>query len=638
MWPNGSASLALTAVACALLIACSGGDSRPAPTPVPVTGTPTVAGTATATAETTPSATATPSPTPIPTSTPTATAVPAPTTPTPTPWQPTPWQPTFREVPTDEVFVTRTYAPGEDFSDQVGLFFLDTETGEVEMWSLLAAEGAEQEYREVDIRASWTNRYVYAPSVPALHDRETGVTVTWSADEFDLIAQEEGGFDHDAIRRFSRLFGPFGWGSGDDETLVATVREGAERDAGVSFAVLDTELKIAASFSVPGLAWRHRDRLHLWASPDGGHVLINPHGGIQPHGGRTLYIVDLTDASHTAINVPPSSPDSSEFPRVHLHDGGFAVTGDCRITRYDWLGMELSSAEVAQGGCHFPMLSPNGEFLAMGAILVRVAWPASSAFMGMVVYDAATGEALFHARGVARPPSMLSTTPWLPDSSGLFVMVAEPPRLRLLGVDGEWLSLSPGLSGTAGVVPAPDDPAISAANLTTVVDAEGTLLAGSARPDDATNLSFLRPWSPWGANSREMRFGLPDHWWAAADGWSPILSPPVVERPPFPTRNTLEVHATGAACPRLVEDYRRPQPGDKSGPRLARSDSDPCLETGALVELTASEAEWGEINVLAWEWCQEVSDTGCLWAFVRTADGAKGWVQIDYLRWVAAER
>ncbi len=535
-------------------------------------------------------------------------------------------------MPTSEVFVTRTYAPGEDFSDQVGLFFLDTETGEVEMWSLPAAEGAEQEYREVDIRASWTNRYVYAPAVPALHDRETGVTVTWSADYFDFV------WDRDTWSR-GRLSGSFnllGWGVGEEERLVVAAHRRSE------FIVLNTELEAISSFWVPGLEWQRgallwRD-VRFWFSPDREQMV-----GLFKY---NMYRISVGAADIGVVKIPQPNPPSGGFFRVQVYDEGFAIIQECRVTRYNWDAEVLSDVEMEGNLCDtFEFaLSPDGTRIAWFHALASdwvYEWFSSLVVhgaMAMTLHDAVTGAILFRARGVGVALSMTATSPWLPDSSGLFVMVAEPPRLRLLGVDGEWLSVSPGLSGTAGVVPAPDDPAIFAANLTTVVDAEGSLLAGSTRPDDAANLSVLRPWSPWGADSREMRFGLPDHWWAAADGWSPILSPPVVERPPFPTRNTLEVHATGGVCPRLVEDYRRPQPGDKSGPRLARSDSDRCLETGSLVELTASEAEWGEINVLAWEWCQNSTDTGCLWAFVRAANGTEGWVQIDYLRWVAAER
>ena len=639
MWSNGSTRLALTAVACALLIACSGGDSPPAPTPVPVSETPTAAGAATATAEPTPVATAaTPSPTGTATSaptatvavTPTATAAVTPTTTTASAPAPSHWQPTFREVPTEEVFVTRTYAPGEDFSDQVGLFFLDTETGEVEMWSLPAVEGTEQEYRELDIRASWTNRYVYAPAVPALHDRQTGVTVTWSAYDFDFVRDR----DVWPRDRYSDSFSLLGWGTGEAERLVVAAHARNE------FIVLNTELEAVSSFRISGLSWARSnwlwDDFWFWFSPDRGRIFV-----IAKY---AMYRIDVRTTDIEVIRVPQPDPPVSGFFRVQSSDEGFAIIEECRVIRYSWSTEILSDVQLEGDLCDtFALsLSPDGTRVAMFSALAQswvYEWFSPLVVPGamtMTLHDAVTGEILFRARGVGEALSMTTTSPWLPDSSGLFVMVAEPPRLRLLGVDGEWLPLSPGLSGAAGLVPAPHESAIFAANLTTVVDAEGALLSGSARPDGATNLSFLRPWSPWGANSSEMRFGLPDHWWAAADGWSPVMGSPVIERPPFPALTTLEVHATGATCPRLVEDYRRPQPGDKSGPRLMMSDRDRCLEPGSLVELTASEAAWGAIHVLAWK-CQEPADAGCLWAFVRTADGTEGWAQIDYLRWVVAE-
>ena len=77
------------------------------------------------------------------------------------------WQPAFREIATDEVFRTRTYAPGEDFSDQERLFFLDVDSGEIELWALPGVTEGEEAASGWRKRDSGDAARVTGSTVPA---------------------------------------------------------------------------------------------------------------------------------------------------------------------------------------------------------------------------------------------------------------------------------------------------------------------------------------------------------------------------------------------------------------------------------------------------------------------------------------
>ena len=133
------ATLALVAL---LALACAS-DAVPAPTP---TITPP------ATATVVPTETAGPSPTPTVTPTAVATAVsdPSPTpTPVPTPTatpEPPPATPAPLAEPAPDAFEHRTFEPGEEIGWTHGIFFMDTETGRIEGYRVVADIGWYGEY------------------------------------------------------------------------------------------------------------------------------------------------------------------------------------------------------------------------------------------------------------------------------------------------------------------------------------------------------------------------------------------------------------------------------------------------------------------------------------------------------------
>ena len=126
----------------------------------------------------------------------------------------------------------------------------------------------------------------------------------------------------------------------------------------------------------------------------------------------------------------------------------------------------------------------------------------------------------------------------------------------------------------------------------------------------------------WGDSHRERWFQYPVYTGGGAENW--LLLPPKIEYPPFSEEIAFRVARTGS-CLRLREE-----PGEDSrvlaclpdGERLLFAERDAEVERDQYGDLLSPHPSisimWGP-------------PTAWAWVYVRTADGAEGWVSHDYL-------
>ena len=433
---------------------------------------------------------------------------------------------------------------------------------------------------------------------------------------------------------------------------------------GSQYAVVNPTMEAVAWFELDAPAG---SGAQWWADPNGDYLLLRANHGV--------YSISLGEGIWKKIEFPLVG-------NVHVQilsgGEGFILSfshwdwSSCRIAAYSWAGRGLSSVLVP---CiHLEVehsrvdISPNGEFVAtLTRVLPEVHagrmagtgdYNYYSNLMVTSLFDAATGEELLRAKGVApfRRWRDIHHSSWLADSSGL--VVNTPDSTRVLGVDGSWSSLFPiGL-----MLPAPDDPTrfdrpshvgtfvhddcfrvLEESKsqrgwcflpTATVVGSDGQVIAalrGTLQPGWAEAGAFTCcNRTSWGLSGSELRLHLDES--GAWRGFERPLLSPQVELPPFEDRLLLQVSTSGRCL------HLREAPSTESA-------SLNCLPAGSLVEV-APPPDYREDQDHSW-WFHGFSversysgcatdDEGhhdCYWIHVRTDGGLEGWMLSDFLRW-----
>ncbi len=544
-----------------------------------------------------------------------------------------------------------TYAPGEEIEgvrpDPTGtgppdgaVFFMNTETGEIEGWYVAAGDfdssfcGVRGNDRFVTCSSgSGERRAAY------LVDRESGEVYQWNPDEIRLLAT---------------------WPNRVLFEELETGEIGAEPTG--RFTLVDDALGTVSSFELPpqrseGQFFGGRAP-HL--SPDGERLAI--------HVDRTVHLIDLTAGSSRAIAEAPEVHQNQRLDSVSLRStqgtdeiiviarysspaekpGTLGpppgVVPRALLRRYSWDGELLSEYSVDGKSVH---LSPDGKLIAwenslhwdsvpVGGIGSALDWPT------IVVADAASGEPRFRVRGgafcygdVFFADEALGRR-WLADSSAVFfatragfhVVSIEDSSLRPIPIGGADLFYQ-------FIEPSPDNPDLLAVGRNEFVrEGEGGYLLGRLELVDAAGSkrreALLAPSAgglghlgPWGSSGREARFSIPhpDHHGGSLCGVG-VTPPPKIEFPPFDDDIHLKVAADGG-CLNL-----RDLP-------LTTANVITCLpdETSMTVtEVSLTEVPSYFSSLEPFVISVSYSD-GNRWAHVQTDTGQEGWVSAEFLDW-----
>ena len=505
-----AATLALVAL---LALACGGADA-PAPTP---TITPT------ATASPTPTVTPTVAATPIATPTAALTAVPAPT-PTPTP------EPTPTAVPTPaplaelieiapDAFEHRTFEPGEEIDWTHGIFFMDTETGRIEGYRVVADIGYD-DYPWGNYHTTDDNNWISGTDGHTLWLLDRSNHRTWKLAE---------GLRTVSMSRNRMLLSDRG-PSGLYWVLEYPALDQREESGGDAvFSIKEQEYQTNTAFFSP-----REDVL----------VLLND---------RIVYLVELN--SMDTIVLFDGKTDATHTYGVELDllgMQGFLVSlyGKSELERhaFDWSGKE------SPWNHHWASLSPDGRY-ALRMEEAREMWSLGGTCLAwplIGIEDVATGLPLFRVRSAE---SWFHQ--WLADGSGIvakvggdsgelfgFAIVRIRPQPRVvplpLPLEERWtMQVAPSIADAgryflyAG---------LQSIHLYDATDGRWSLPVVS----ENASVRFVLPF--WGVDHREARFTFGPLFWRAEGCHSLITIPPKLSSPLTTTRSPSASRARRAAC------------------------------------------------------------------------------------------
>ncbi len=607
--PLALAALVLALAALALaLVACTGGEP-PAPTP---TAASTPAPTAVATPEATPRVTATAEATataePTPTATPEAASTPAPTAEAPpTPEATAAATPEVRSgldlVEATPRFRHRTFEDGEVIDWEHGIFVLDAETGRTEGYAVAGLEGEEHGY---DVhRGGWIT---------------TRLSRGWGEDGWILLLNRETG------RQWR-------WLDTEALTLLATSEEHLLFDARAStgrFVIANSSMERTARFSVAD----GDDRPWALFSPDGRNIVLKA--------ANKVYLVPVaTGYRQVLFDPPPRHGERDDLPLKGVYvesrqrpplgyawipyEGGVGVVvtavyeGSGPALRekhyFSWDGEELP-APACPG-----TLSPDGRYAAVasgapyyvkyvGYLDLESPWPS------VTVTDAETCAPIFRVRSAYTDRRTWSAE-WLPTSGGFVVGVYGGYAIAQVGASPSLLPL-PAVWPLPGPIPAPTG--------------GGRYFGYGSRVYDAAEGRWRGPpeWDGgpfwWGASHRELWFHSWIYWGEGGISW--LLRPPKIEYPPFNDEIAFRVARTGS-CLRLREE-----PGEEGRVLDCLPDGERLLfaDSGVEVEQDRSGGPASPHSSIALEHYDPPASTPLrVWVYVRTEDGAEGWVSHGYL-------
>ena len=585
--PLALAALVLT------LAACTGGEPPPTPTAV---ATPEATPRATATAEataiatpevaSTPTATATPeaSPTPEATATPEASPTPEATA-TPTPRRGLEWI-----EPAPGVFEHRTFGDGEAIDWTHGIFVLDVETGLTEGYMVAGLESNDHWYNGHRLDG-WiaTEDGSWQAEWRLLLHRETGRSWRWPLPALSLMA------------------------ASDEHLLFEELDDGKSTG---SFILADSGLDEVARFSVDA-----RDiHAHALFSPDGLAVALVVADTVytvpvesgrpsvlftaEPYDGEVEIWLQQCDTvglrcDAAGLRVPVFYRNGGETERTEEH-------------YFRWDGGALRLHTACPG-----TWSPDGRYVAVahgapyyakyrGYLDLESPWPS------ITIADAETCAPIFRVRSAYWGQNVGWTAGWLSTSDGFVVGARGGYMVAQVGAAQSLLPLP---SNYPGPMPAPTG--------------EGRYFGYGSRVYDAAEDRWRGPsdveWGPfwWGDSHSERWFSI-GYWGEGRVRW--LLLPPKIEYPPFAEETAFRVTGTGS-CLRLREE-----PDAESHVLDCLPDGERLLfaDSGVEVEQNWSGGPASPHSSIALEHYDPPASSR-VWVYVRTEDGAEGWVSHDYL-------
>ncbi len=530
---------------------------------------------------------------------------------------PSPGEITLPIEPAPGAIAKVTFAPGEEIEGirpgPIGVrppdgavFFMDTETGEIEGWHVADGDfdwsfcGVRDNARFVICESGiGENRTEY------LFDRESGEIYQWNPDEIGILAT---------------------WPSG----LVFEEANPSGAEPTRHFTITDLALRTRSTFDLPGTADRNfPDSVFLTRN-----AVLPDESGLALLVDRRLYLVDIDSGSAqlisdipetfilTSIQVRPGTEGFSvTLSRVpQKNDGAEAIQGPL-VRRYSREGQLIS--EGSSGGTN-GLFSPDGRLVVLQGSLHEepvldpgdgIAWPF------VLVADADTGEPRFRVKGAALcygdsgPNGLRTGRRWLADSSG--ILVATKSGFRIVEVAEAALRPAP-LSGVGEFFsffePSPDDSDLFAvgsleSGALVLVDSQGNSLLEVVLAPSAGGLSDS---SVWGSSGNEVQFSTPHFGHHGAGGCGLGVTPPLkIEFPPFDDDIHLKVAADGD-CLNL-----RDLPATTATVIT-------CLPDGTSLTVTEVESDSYMITV---------SLFGGAFTHVRTDAGQEGWVSSEFLDW-----
>ena len=566
------AALALAALLAALA-ACSGGAAPPeASTPIEATSAPAPP-TATATTEAT--------------STPEATSA--------LEASPTPDARSGLELiePAPGAFERRTFEDGEAIDWAHGVFVLDAETGRIEGYAV-AGETGEHDYGVHP--GGWITTYLSRGRGEAywvlLLNTETGQSWRW--------------LDTEALRLLAM----------SEQRLLFETRAPAGR-----FVVANRRMEEAARLTV---AAARDDYPRALFSPDGRSLVLEAANKVYLASAATGIGQVLFDPpprhGHGNLSLSGVHVDSRRRPPLAYAWIGYEGGGDgivvtasyageddfvLREKRYFGWDGEESPAPACPG-----VLSPDGRYAAVagggpyhvkyvGVMELESPWPS------VTVTDAETCAPIFRVRS-AHASQRIWSGEWLSTSGGFVVGVSGGYAVARVRGAPALLSLP---SDYPGPMPAPAG--------------GGRYFGYGSRVYDIASDRWRGPpeWDGgpfwWGDSHRERWFQAWVYWGEGGRNW--LLLPSKIEYPPFADEIAFRVARTGG-CLRLREE-----PGEEG--RVLR-----CLPDGERLLFAERDAEaerdWAG-RILSPHASITLRDGA--WVYVRTEDGAEGWVSHDWL-------
>ena len=476
-------------------------------------------------------------------------------------------------LPAPGALERRTFEDGEAIDWTHGIFILDAETGLTEGYAVAGRYDAVR-----------PGGWIALGSL--LLDRETGQSWRWPG-------------------------AALSFGASSKEHLLFE-----ERTAGKStgrFIVANRELDEVARFSVDATDEDPQARF----SPDGQAIALAM--------GGTVYVVPV-ESVHPEVLFAPEPYDGTVdswlwrwdttglYVRVwYKHDGGKIDRTEDRYFRWDG-GASLHMHTRCPG-----TLSPDGRYAARGSggpyyVRNRGISYREDPWPSVVITDAETCTPIFRVRS-AYWGQIHWTAEWLSTSNGYVVGVAprygERAGYVVAQVHPEpHLTYLPGEKPYDPWWPGPD-PAPTGG---------GRYFGYGPQVYDVVEGRWRGPsevgWGPfgWGDSHRERWFHI-EYWGDGGASW--LLLPPKIEYPPFSDEIAFRVARTGS-CLRLREE-----PGEEGrvlrclpdGERLLFAERDAEAERSPHPSLAETAGEW------PWRW----------WVYVRTEDGAEGWVSHDWL-------
>ena len=586
------APLALAALVLALA-ACTGGEPPPAPASTPA-----------------PTAVATPEASPTPEATATA---------TPTPRRGLEWI-----EPAPGAFEHRTFGDGEAIDWTHAIFVLDVETGLTEGYAVAGLESYEHGYYGYsEYRGVWIETSDVEGTWRLLLDRETSQSWRWPPSALSLRA------------------------ASDEHLLFEELDDGESTG---SFVLADRALEETARFSVDGSV---ADRYFIgsnsspflvdkWSGTiDGPPVTFSPDGSsiVIETTTNQLYFVPVESARPSLLfELPPPPPQDGGEEEIRLGSFRFQFgqqanvgpritatygyternkEGDIWITRHTEKAYFSWDGEALPAPCP-GKLSPDGRYSAvlegspywilhLGNVPVEHPWPS------VVITDAETCAPIFRVRS-AYAYGWAWRAGWLPTSDGFVVGVREGYAIVHVGPEP---ALTPLPAGWPGPEAAPTEGGRYFGYAHRVYD-----LVRDRWHDPTGGEAWHVDWR-WGDSHRERWFHPLYPEGGGIYRW--LLLPPRIEFPPPSDGIAFRVAGTGS-CLRLREE---PDADGRvldclpDGERLLFADS------GVEVEQNWSGGPASPHSSIALERLKHYELR--VWVYVRTEDGAEGWVSHGYL-------